>query len=111
MKPLTIHCQTRAAMSLGRLKKNLSSSFDSAPHSQASRKARPSVACHTPIGMVRGLTGALIAGEHLLPQIAPDRAEQFVEARLGLDIYEVARPRQIPGVATNEPAARPGRGE
>src|SRR5438067_3154482 len=79
IEPLEIHCQTRISTSLGRLKKNLSSRLDAAPHSHAATSASPSAICHITIGVDRLLGAALIAFQHLLAQIAPDRPVQLIE--------------------------------
>src|SRR6266508_563321 len=105
MDPVATQVQTRAATSLGRLKKNRSSAPDAAPYSHASSSAIARAIC--PARMrPRALRAAFIAAQHFLPEIAPDVAEQVVEERIGLRVHQLSRPREIDGVAAEQPAAR-----
>ena len=61
----------REAISLGRLKKNLSSFPAFTSSCQAPRNAMPSSVCQTIMGM-RGLAVSCIAGQHLRSQLGPD---------------------------------------
>src|SRR4051812_29616808 len=81
--------QMRAAMSLGRLKKNLSIAPLLTPYCQAPRRTAPSSSCQASMGTRL----PFIALEHLLPEICPDGTVEFVEARLRFDIDEIARAR------------------
>src|SRR5262249_15122963 len=44
--------------------------------------------------------------QHFLAQIAPDRAEQLMEAGFGLDVDQISRARQVDRIASDYAAAR-----
>src|SRR5580700_9705446 len=92
----------RAAISLGRLKKNRSSLPAFASPCHAPRIATPSSACHSTIH----LPSARIAGQDLLFELGPDAAIQLVKSRVGANVDQVARTRQIHCVAVHDVARR-----
>src|SRR5262249_20609755 len=92
MLPVTSHCHTRVATSLGRLKNNLSKKPALTSACQAPSRAAPSSPCHATTGATRLLPVALITLKHLLAQVGPNGPVQLAEARLCFYIEQMARP-------------------
>src|SRR3954451_20790501 len=96
MEPVMIHSETLVRMSLGRLKKNLSSIPAVTSTCQAPTNTRPSTVCHTSIGSLRRgrrtsvCFASLIAPEDLLSQICPHVPVYVLKFWVRTDIDEIS---------------------
>src|SRR5262249_15182123 len=83
----------RRAMSLGRLKKNGSSSFIDAPICQTATISAPRASCAARTD-VRLTPSRFTALDHFVPQHRPDRSVEIDELRRRPKLQQVPRPRE-----------------
>src|SRR5436190_4273401 len=109
-EPDAIHTATRRTISLGRLRKNGSMRPIATPDSQAPTIASASSARQNATEARLGRTRlCMLAADHFLAKHSPDRAIEIEESIGSTQLEEIAWPRQVDHVATDDAGGRSGR--